>query len=119
MKRRSCWFEFHLHPAGMLAFMIHRLTGIGLVVYLYLHLWILNTLRQGSQAWDTFLQMMRSPMVLLLDAVLLFGILFHGLNGLRLSLVGLGIGLRWQKWLFWGSLGVAVCLTICGIWIMV
>jgi succinate dehydrogenase / fumarate reductase cytochrome b subunit len=118
VKTRSHWFDLRLHPAGMLAYMLHRLTGIGLVVYLSLHLWILNQLRQGPQAWDGFLIFMRSPLVLLLDAILLFGILFHGLNGLRLTLLGWGVGLRWQRRLFWGSFWVALGLTAWGIWAM-
>ncbi len=98
----------------MLAFMLHRLSGIGLVAYLYLHLAVLSRLRQGPQAWDGFLQLMRSPLVLFLDAVLLFGILIHGLNGLRLTLIGFGTLLRWQRVLFWSSLILAIALTILG-----
>jgi succinate dehydrogenase/fumarate reductase cytochrome b subunit len=57
---------------------------------------------------------MRSPAVLLLDAILLFGILIHGLNGLRLTLVGFGMFLRYQKQLFWTCLGTALLLSILG-----
>ncbi len=95
--------------------MLHRLSGIGLVVYLYLHLALLNKLRQGPAAWESFLQVMRSPFVTILDAVLLFGILIHGLNGLRLALVGFGAFLRWHRFLFWVSLVLAVALTIWGV----
>ena len=114
MKGRSRWFEFRLDSGGMLGFMLHRLTGIGLVVYLYLHLALLNQLRQGPAAWDAFVQSMRSPWVLLADLVLLFGILMHGLNGLRLTLLGFGKFLRWQQELFWSSLILAVVLTAWG-----
>jgi len=119
MKTHSHWFDLHIYSVGMIGFMLHRLTGIGLVVYLYLHLYALDELRQGSQAWDKFLQMMSSPLVLLLDSVLLFGVLFHGLNGLRLVLVGLGLGFRWQGWLFWSCLCVSIILTIFGILVMI
>jgi succinate dehydrogenase hydrophobic anchor subunit len=42
----------------------------------------------------------RSPFVLALDVFLLASILIHGLNGLRLTLTGLGIGVRAQRGLF-------------------
>jgi len=99
----------------MLAFILHRLSGIGLVAYLYLHLALLNKLREGPQAWDSFLHIMRSPLVQVLDALLLFGILIHGLNGLRLTLVGFGAFLRWQRVLFWFGLIFAIGLTIWGV----
>ncbi len=114
MEKRSYWFDLQSRTTGMLAFMLHRLSGIGLVAYLYLHLILLNKLRQGPEAWGGFLQTMRSPLVTALDAVLLFGILIHGLNGLRLTLVGFGTFLRWQRVLFWCSLTLAVTLTILG-----
>ena len=115
MIKQSDWFELKYQSAGKLAFMMHRLSGIGLVAYLYLHLILLNTLRQGPQAWDSFLQIMHSPIVQVLDAVLLFGILIHGLNGLRLTLMGFGTFLRWQGAFFWFSLILAAALTTWGV----
>ena len=109
MKVIKAWFDPRLP-----AFALHRLSGLGLVAYLYLHLLILNTLRQGPQAWDGFVTIMRSPLVLGLDAVLLFGILFHGLNGLRLALVEWGLGLRWQQAAFWVCLAASLTLTVLG-----
>jgi succinate dehydrogenase / fumarate reductase cytochrome b subunit len=114
MEKKSHWFEPGFRTTGMVAFMLHRLSGIGLVAYLYLHLVLLNKLRQGPQAWDGFLQVLRSPYLLFLNTVLLFGILIHGLNGLRLTLIGFGAFLRWQRILFWLSLILAVALTIWG-----
>jgi succinate dehydrogenase / fumarate reductase cytochrome b subunit len=114
MKNPSHWFEPEFRTTGKLAFMLHRLSGLGLVAYLYLHLVLLDKLRQGPQAWDGFVQLMRSPLVLGLDAVLLFGILIHGLNGLRLVFVGYGLFLDRQRPLFWLGLVLAVAFTIWG-----
>ncbi len=115
MQTRSGWLELRPRGAGMLAFMLHRISGIGLVVYLYLHLALLAQLREGPAAWDGFVRTMRSPLVSILDAILLFGILIHGLNGLRLTLVGLGVLVRYQKLLFWACLALALILTSLGI----
>jgi succinate dehydrogenase / fumarate reductase, cytochrome b subunit len=114
MQTHSRWFDLRLRTAGMLAFMLHRISGIGLVAYLFLHLALLSQLRQGPQVWSAFLQIMRSPVVLFLDAVLLFGVLIHGLNGLRLTLVGFGVLLRYQKQLFWACLAAALMLSVLG-----
>jgi succinate dehydrogenase / fumarate reductase, cytochrome b subunit len=111
---RSHWFELRYKPAGMLAFMLHRLTGIGLVFYLYLHLAVLSKLRGGPESWDSFLALVRSPLFLFLDGILLLGVLFHGLNGLRLTFIGLNLGLRWQKASFWVILALSLGFAIWG-----
>jgi succinate dehydrogenase / fumarate reductase cytochrome b subunit len=112
---RSHWFELRLKPAGVLAFMLHRLSGIGLVFYLFLHLAVLSRLRGGPQTWDGFLALVRSPVFLFLDGILLLGVLIHGLNGLRLTFIGLNIGLRWQKASFWIILALSIILAMWGI----
>lgn len=111
---RSHWFELRYKPAGMLAFMLHRLTGLGLVFYLFLHLAVLSKLGSGPESWDSFLALVRSPLILILDGILLLGVLFHGLNGLRLTLIGLNVGLRWQKASFWIILGLSIAITLWG-----
>ena len=112
--RRSRWFELRYKPAGMLAFMLHRLTGLGLVFYLFLHLAVLSKLGGGPENWDSFLALVRSPLILVLDGILLLGVLFHGLNGLRLTLIGLNLGLRWQKASFWVILVLSIALAVLG-----
>jgi len=84
----------------MWAYALNRITGIGLVVYLYLHLGVLSMLMRGQSAWDAFVALARSPLYLTLDVILIAGILIHGLNGLRLAFTGLGFSVGAQKALF-------------------
>jgi len=114
LSRRSRWFELRYKPAGMLAFMLHRLSGLGLVFYLFLHLAVLSKLSGGPESWGSFLALVRSPWFLILDGILLLGVLFHGLNGLRLTFIGLNLGLRWQKAAFWVILVLSIGLAILG-----
>lgn len=95
---------------GGLAFVLMRLTGIGLVVYLFIHLYVLRLLVQGPEAWDAFIAMAKSPFFLALDGLLILGILYHALNGVRVTLLGLGIGVPHQARWFWG----VVTLTLLG-----
>jgi succinate dehydrogenase / fumarate reductase cytochrome b subunit len=100
----------------MWAYAVNRITGIGLVVYLYLHLAVLSLLSRGPTAWDSFVSMARSPFYLSLDVILLAGILIHGLNGLRIALTGFDVGVRQQKMLFGVlMLGAAILLAVAAL----
>jgi succinate dehydrogenase / fumarate reductase, cytochrome b subunit len=108
------WFDPRGRRLGGWAFILNRLTGLGLVLYLYLHLMILSMLVQGPNAWDTFVDIALSPPFLALDVVLLTGMLIHGLNGIRLGLVGLGFVESRQKALFIAAMVVAAVVALVG-----
>lgn len=110
------WFAVRKRHLGYVAFALNRLTGLGLVLYLIIHLVVLSLLARGPETWDAFIKLAKSPAFLLLDVILLAGILFHGLNGLRVILVGLGIGVHRHKELFWGLMLLAAILLIFGAW---
>jgi succinate dehydrogenase / fumarate reductase, cytochrome b subunit len=102
------WFNLKGKRVGFWAYVVMRLSAVGLVLYLFLHLAILSQLAMGPAQWDNFVAMAKSPAFLLLDVVLIIGILAHGLNGIRLALIGFGIGVPNHKLMLW----LAVILTI-------
>jgi succinate dehydrogenase / fumarate reductase cytochrome b subunit len=108
VRRVGRWFDVRHRKLGMWAYALNRIAGIGLVVYLYLHLVILSTLSRGPGSWDSFVALARSPFFLTLDVILLAGILIHGLNGLRVALTGFNVGVKKQKALFSALMLVAV-----------
>ena len=108
------WFDPRGRRLGGLAFILNRLSGLGLVVYLYLHLAILSLLVQGPGAWDTFVDIALSPPVLVFDVILLAGMLFHGLNGIRVGLVGMGLVVSRQRALFIAAFVIAGFVTFVG-----
>lgn len=91
------WFDPRARDSGSWAFILNRLTGLGLTFYLGLHLVVLNKLAQGPQAYDDFIAFSESSLIKLGEVVLIAAVLFHGLNGLRLTLHAFGIGIRHQK----------------------
>src|ERR1700758_4193689 len=99
-RQAARWFDIRRRKAGMWAYALNRITGIGLVVYLYLHLGVLSMLLRGQSAWDSFVALARSPFYLALDVILLAGILIHGLNGLRLAVTGFGFNVAAQRAFF-------------------
>jgi succinate dehydrogenase / fumarate reductase, cytochrome b subunit len=91
------WFDPRAKAAGSWAFILNRLTGLGLTFYLGLHLIVLNKLAQGPQAYDDFVASSQSLFIKLGEVVLIAAVLFHGLNGLRLTLHAFGVCIGHQK----------------------
>ena len=110
IRRAGQWFDMRQRKLGMWAYALNRITGIGLVVYLYLHLAVLSLLTHGPGSWNAFVSLARSPYFLTLDVILLAGILIHGLNGIRVALMGFGVGVKVQKGLFVALMLVAVAV---------
>lgn len=111
-RKPAQWIDLRGRRVGFWAYLAMRLSGIGLVVYLYLHLVILNQLTIGPDAWDGFVTLARSPIFLVLDVILIIGLLVHGLNGLRLALVGFGLGVPRHKAMLWIGAALAAILTL-------
>ncbi len=106
------WLALHGRSLNTWLFVLHRLTGLALVAYLGLHLWVLRLLTRGPAAWDAFIAVARRPLFFALDMALFFGVLLHGLNGARLALVGLGRGAHYQKGLAWLVLTLTAFLLL-------
>ena len=99
---------------GMWAWMLHRITGLGLVFYILLHTILMSvSLLSGKESFDRTLSvLMGHPVFELLDTLLLGAVLYHGFNGIRILLfdVGIGISNKSQKRLFWIFMGMAAIL---------
>jgi succinate dehydrogenase / fumarate reductase cytochrome b subunit len=101
---------------GMWAWILHRLTGLGLVFYIFIHIVLMSTsLLRGQQAFDATLSyLMSHPVFQVLETLVLGAALYHGFNGIRILLfdLGVGIGVRSQKVLFWIFMAIAAILWV-------
>ncbi|MFO7662205.1 MAG: hypothetical protein R6X18_06375 [Chloroflexota bacterium] len=110
----QAWFSPRGRSMSTLAFALNRLTAIGLTVYLFLHLAVLSLLVRGPEAWDSFVAIARTPVFLTLDVILLFGVVYHMFNGIRVALVGMGVANNLQRTLFYVLVGIALVLFVVG-----
>ena len=108
----AAWVDPRHRRLGSWAFLLNRLSGVGLLLYLYLHLVVLSLLVRGPDSWDAFVAIATNPVVLAFDVVLLAGLLVHGFNGIRVTLVGLGLLVDRQRVLFVAVVVVAGIIAI-------
>ena len=105
MKRRNDQ-RARSHPAYW-AFLMHRLSGLGLALFLPLHFWALGQALHGAAALDGFLKFADQPLVKVAEWGLVVLLALHMMGGVRLLLIEFGSpsGLR-KNWIA-GALGFA------------
>jgi len=101
-------YRWHL---GFTAWLLHRLTGVLLLLYLLVHIAVVQSVAQGPQGFDRVMAAVQSPPFLLFEVALLAAVLYHTLNGLRLLLLDAGWGLVHHKTLF-GVLALAGLIAL-------
>jgi len=101
-------FQARAMRTGTAAWLLQRLSGIFLTIYLITHIIVIGSSVRGEDSFDDLLSTFDKPLFLVLDAGLLGIVAFHAVNGLRLILFDFAIGLRYQKVLFWAAFVVAV-----------
>jgi len=102
------WFDPRKKSMGSWAFILNRITAIGLTVYLYLHLIMLSKLVQGPESYNSFIATAKTPVILFGELLVVSAVLIHGLNGIRIALNSFGIGVRKQTAMFLISMGIAI-----------
>ncbi|PSQ38939.1 succinate dehydrogenase, cytochrome b556 subunit [Halobacteriales archaeon SW_5_70_135] len=107
------WTEF---SAGMWAWVFHKFTGWVLVGYLFAHIAVLSTAIEGAATYNATLQGLESLLVVrVMEVGLLAVAVFHILNGMRLLLVDLGVGLEAQDKSFYASLVLTGAITVASV----
>ncbi len=111
-RKAVAWINPFKRDASYWGFVLNRVAGLGLVLYLFLHMFAISLLLRGEAGWDAFIDLTTSPVFLTLDVILIAGILGHGLNGLRVALIGSGVLVKWQRQLFYVLMTIAVVLLV-------
>lgn len=98
---------------GSFAWLVHRLTGFVLTLYIFLHLYVLAHLKDPA-GYASIMKVMQSPLVKLSEAGLLGVVVAHAFNGLRLTLIDLGMPTVRHKRLFWSAFAIGAAITVLG-----
>jgi len=93
---------------GFIAWAVHRLTGIALTLYLFVHLYVLSNLRNPDK-FESMMGVLQNSIVKVGELGLLALVVAHAFNGARVTMLELGMPTRMQKPVFWGG---AVCFAL-------
>ena len=95
---------------GAWAWLLHRATGVGVLLFLLAHIVDTALIGFGPEAYEHALSLYRLPLFKLGEIALVFAVIYHSVNGIRVILVDFWEGgTKYHKRLFWGSVvGTAV-----------
>ena len=69
---------------------IHRLTGLGILAYFLLHIFVTASRVWGMKAWEQWMGFFGIPVFKIGEFLVFIAFAFHGINGIRLILIELG-----------------------------
>jgi succinate dehydrogenase / fumarate reductase cytochrome b subunit len=72
---------------AQLAWFGHRLSGIGVLVYLFMHIVETSMVLLGPDVYDATLGIFRNPVARAGEIVLMAALVYHSLNGLKIILI--------------------------------
>ncbi len=72
-------------------FIFHRLSGLGILLYFMLHIFVAAQKVNGEAAWTSTMDSVSGTLFHIGEYLVFVAIIFHGLNGLRLILSEFGL----------------------------
>ena len=95
--------------SGMWSWLLHRISGLGLLLFLLIHIADVSMISFGPQVYNQSVLLFDYWIVRLLSVSLVTAVLFHSFNGIRIIMIDFWRkGARYQRILF----GIALALTI-------
>ena len=103
---------------GMWAWVLFRISGLVLLAYLFVHVWVISQGRvdDGGETLDKLFETFDTPFLVFLDFMLVSAVLYHALNGVRIVLMDFGVGIRRHKAVFWVCMVVAAAILSLFAW---
>lgn len=74
---------------GLLAFLLHRITGLGTLLFLTVHITMTSMVYIYSPLYTRLVEIFQWPVVMLAEIILVFCVIYHGANGLRIAYIDL------------------------------
>jgi succinate dehydrogenase / fumarate reductase cytochrome b subunit len=68
---------------------MHRISGLGTLAFLTMHILTTSTVFFAPQWYDTLVKIFRNPFVMFAEIIISFFVVYHGVNGLRLAYIDL------------------------------
>lgn len=109
------WLNFFHKGIGFFAYTMHRISGVVILLYLYLHFFVLSNLLKGGATFNNLITSFTYgpyDIFIVMDILLSLVIFYHGANGIRLMLNEAGFGLKHHKLMFYVFESAAMAMLL-------
>ncbi|MEK6221300.1 MAG: succinate dehydrogenase, cytochrome b556 subunit [Chloroflexota bacterium] len=72
---------------GHYSFLLHRLTGLGILLFLIIHIVDTATVYFFPELYNHAIEIYRKPLFMIGEIGIVFSVVFHGVNGIRIAYV--------------------------------
>ncbi len=98
---------------GQWSFALHRVTGVGVLIFLCLHILDTALIILGPEHYNSIIRLYRLPLFRIGEIFLFASVLFHALNGVRIILIDFWEDLtRIQRQLFFVEMVLFVVIML-------
>lgn len=105
---------------GMWTWVLHRVTGLGILLFLIIHVADTAAVAYWPEFYDRTLEIYRSPLFRFAELLIVFSVLYHALNGLRIVIQDFWpIAMMHQRRLAIAAIAVTALVILPVAWIMV
>ena len=99
---------------GFISFLLRRVTGVALVIYLFMHMWVIGWVNLGPEAFNARLNMVQTPFFRLAEIALLATFVYHAFDGIRLLIIHYFNVTNYRTSLFYAAFAISAILVIAG-----
>jgi succinate dehydrogenase / fumarate reductase cytochrome b subunit len=103
---------------GQWSWLVHRVAGLGILAFLLLHVLDIWLMGLGEEIFNDLLFLYTAPPFKVLEVFLIFGVLFHAINGARIIIVDFWPGAtRYHRQIFWVESAILIAVMVPMTWI--
>lgn len=99
---------------GFISFLFRRISGVALVVYLFIHMWVIGSINLGPEVFDARLATVQTPFFKLMEVALLAAVVYHAFDGIRILIVDYFHITEYRKSMFYAMFVAFILVTIAG-----
>lgn len=105
--------------SGQAAWLLHRLTGLGVLLFLLIHILDTGLVLFGAEIYNQVVKIYTHPLFRVGEVGLAAAVLYHALNGIRITILDFWPELSGkQRQLFYGAVALFVLLFVPSAYLM-
>src|SRR5438046_7027762 len=89
---RPLWYLTYRGRGGHWSWILHRLTGLGVLFFLLIHILDISLIGWGPKVFDSLLIIYRGRIFRVMEVFLGGAVIYQGVNGIRITMIGLWLG---------------------------